>query len=112
MPPRAAQPILPLTPNQVMAKRRAAVAGSCKDDPIHAQAMVLCQEVEQWFIKGATDQFRKTEPVDFDGSAPAYLVRAHSLLMTSGWVAHVWLPREAGHAVLIVSPPWITSDTL
>lgn len=112
MPPRAAQPILPLTPNQVMAKRRAAVAGSCKDDPIHNQAMLLCQEVEQWFIKGATDQFRKVEAVDFDGSAPAYLVRAHSLLMTSGWVAHVWLPREAGHAVLIVSPPWITSDTL
>ncbi len=112
MPPRAAQPILPLTPNQVMAKRRAAVAGSCKDDPIHAQAMVLCQEVEHWFIKGATDQFRKVEAVDFDGSAPSYLVRAHSLLMTSGWVAHVWLPRDESKAVLIVSPPWITGDTL
>lgn len=115
MPPRAAQPVLPLTPNQVMAKRRAAVAGACKNDPIHAEAMKLCQEVEQWFINGETESFHHKAPLDdFDGRVPSYVLRAHSLLMTSGWSAFVSVgthdDRELPYAVLTARPPWVSSD--
>lgn len=115
MPPRAAQPVLPLTPNQVMAKRRAAVAGACKNDPIHAEAMKLCQEVEQWFISGETESFHHKAPLDdFDGRVPSYVLRAHSLLMTSGWSAYVLVSNDADHishhAALTVRPPWVSSD--
>jgi len=111
MPPRASQPMLPLTPNQVMAKRRAAVAGSSKNDPIHAEAMKLCQEVEQWFISGATATFEHSAPVDFDGNAPSYMARAHSLLMTSGWCAYLSLPEDSGRALLTVRPPWVSQES-